>query len=87
MEISIRHNRVHLRNADLGENFSNIMTDLILDKLGRVKVKTGSNNFFYMDLDKLPIEVLQAISEVLKKEVKNRILIKIEKKVRRSMKK
>lgn len=87
MEISLRHNSVYLRNIDLGENFSNIMADLIVDKLGRVKVKTGSKHLFYMDLDKLPPEVLQGISEVLKKEVKNRILIKIEKKVRRSMKK
>jgi hypothetical protein len=85
MEITIRHNSVYLRNVDLGESFSNIMADLIVDKLGRVKVETESKHSFYTDLDNLPLELLQAISKVLKKEAKNRILTKIEERVRRSM--
>ena len=87
MEIIVRHNIVKLRNADLGESFSNMVADLTVDKLGRVKVEAGSLISFETDLDNIPLELLQAISEVLKNETHNKFLVKIGERVRKSLEK
>jgi len=83
MEIIVRHNRVYLKNANLGKDFSNVIADLILDKYGRVKV-IGSKLSFYMGIDYLPFEILDAISERLEKETSNRILERIKEKIQRT---
>jgi len=80
MEIIVRHNGVYLKNASLGKGFSDIVADLIVDKLGRVKV-IGSKLSFYTDLGHLPFEILDAISKGLEKEASNRILARIEERV------
>ena len=85
MEITVRHNRVYLKNVDLGETFSNMVSNLIVDKLGRVKVETGSKHSFYTDLDNLTLNVLQAIFEVLQEEENNNILKKIEERTKISI--
>lgn len=80
MEIIVRHS-VYLKNVDLGKGFSNVVVDLIVDKLGWVNVCVGSKLSFYTDLDRLPFEILDAISKVLEKEAGNRILARIEERV------
>ena len=81
MEIIVRHNSVYLKNANLGKGFSNVVADLIVDKLGRVKVCAGSKLSFYTDIDHLPFEILDAISKGLEKEASNRILARIKERV------
>lgn len=83
MEIIIRHNRVYLKNASLGKGFADMITDLIVDKYGRVKV-IGSKLFFCTDIDHLPFEILDAISKRLEKETSNRILERIKEKIQRT---
>jgi len=81
MDVIVRHNSVYLKNASLGKGFADMAADLIVDKLGRVKVYVGSKLSFYTDLDHLPFEILDAISKGLEKEVNNRILIRIKERV------
>ena len=81
MEIIVRHNRVYLKSANLGKGFADITADLILDKYGRVKV-VGSKLSFHIDLDHLPFEILDTISQRLEKEASNRILKRIKEKIR-----
>jgi len=80
MEIIVRHNRVYLKSANLGKGFADITADLILDKYGRVKV-IGSKLSFHIDLDHLPFEILDTISQRLEKEASNRILKRIKEKI------
>ena len=83
MEIIVRHNRVYLKRANLGKGFADITADLILDKYGRVKV-IGSKLSFHTDLDHLPFEMLDTISQRLEKEASNRILERIKEKIQRT---
>ena len=83
MEIIVRHNRVYLKSANLGKGFADITADLILDKYGRVKV-IGSKLSFHIDLDHLPLEILDTISQRLEKEASNRILKRIKEKIQRT---
>jgi hypothetical protein len=85
MEIIVRYNNVYLKNGNLGDPFLNIKADLTVDKLGRVNVKTTTNHCFSTDLDHLPLELLLAIAKVLETQAYNRILKKIEKRTRRSI--
>jgi len=80
MEISISHNNVQVKNVYLGKSFSNITTDLVIDRHGRVKVNTGAN-FFYTDLHHISHDILNEVSERLKMETNNRILEKIQKRI------
>ena len=82
MEIIVRHNSVYLKNVNLDKGFSYLMADLIVTRYGRVLVKTSSKLSFYTGLDNLPFEILNAISERLKKESSNRILTEIEKRIK-----
>ena len=81
MEIIVEHNSVHVQDTNLGKNFSDIKVDLIIDRYGRVKVKTGSKSYFYTDLNHIPAQILVQISKKLKEEPSNRILSKIKKKI------
>jgi len=83
MEIIFRHNSVYLKNASLGKGFADIIADLIVDTHGRVKV-VSSKLSFYTDLNHLPFEILDAISEGLEKETDNRILERIKEKIQRT---
>jgi hypothetical protein len=85
MEIIVRYNSVYLKNASLGKGFADMAADLIVDKLGRVKVYVGSKLSFYTDLDHLPFEILDAISKGLEKEASNRILEMIKEKIQRRL--
>jgi len=85
MEIIVRYNSVYLKNASLGKGFADMAADLIVDKLGRVKVYVGSKLSFYTDLDHLPFEILDAISKGLEKEASNRILERIKEKIQRRL--
>ncbi len=67
MKISIRYNNVHVKDVDLGENFSNMKGDVTIDKLGKVTVLTKSKKPFDTDLSLLPILILHEIDEILKK--------------------
>ena len=80
MEISISHKNVQLKNVNLGKSFANITTDLIIDRYGRVKVNAGPS-FFYTDLLHISHDILNEVSERLKKEANNRILVKIKKRI------
>ena len=85
MDVIVRHNSVYLKNASLGKGFADMAADLIVDKLGRVKVYVGSKLSFYTDLDHLPFEILDAISKGLEKEASNRILERIKEKIQRRL--
>ena len=71
--------------TNLGGKMDFVRADLTVDKLGRVNVKTTTNHCFSTDLDHLPLELLLAIAKVLETQAYNRILKKIEKRTRRSI--
>ena len=84
MEIVVKHNSVYLKRVNLGRNFSSMIADVIIDRLGRVKVYTESElktPSFYTDLYHLPPEVLTVISKKLENEAENKILTKIDKRI------
>ena len=81
MKIIVEHNCVHVQNVDLSKNFSDLIVDIIIDRYGRVKVKTGSKLSFYTDLNHIPAQILMNISKKLNVEPSNRILAKIKKKI------
>lgn len=82
LEIIIKHNSVYLKKANLGENFSDLIVDLTVNKYGKVKVKIRDNLSFNTDLDRLPSTILIAISETLQKKASNRTLERIGKKIK-----
>ena len=84
MDVIVRYNSVYLKNASLGKSFGNMVADLIVDKYGKVKI-IKSKLSFYTDLDCLPFEMLNVISERLEKEGSNRILTRIKEKVSSNM--
>lgn len=84
MDVIVRYNSVYLKNANLGKSFGNMVADLIVDKYGKVKI-IKSKLSFYTDLDCLPFEMLNVISERLEKEGSNRILTRIKEKVSSNM--
>ena len=54
MEIIIRQNSVNVKNVNLGKNFSEMIMDLMVDRVGRVKVYKQSKPTkisFYTDLN------------------------------------
>ena len=83
MEIIIRHNGVYLKNANLGKGFAGMTADLVLNKYGRVTV-VGSKLSFLTDLNRIPVEILDAVTKSLEKEAGNRILEKIKEKIQRT---
>jgi len=82
MEIIVRHNSVHLKNVNLGKGFSDTLANLTLDSRCRVRMQFGSKLTLYTDLGVLPTEVLSLVSSKLEKEPDNRILSKMEKRIR-----
>ncbi len=80
MEIIISHNRIQVKNVELGKGFANITTDLVIDRYGRVKASTGPT-FFYTDLNHTPHHILTDVSERLQTEATNRILKNIQKRI------
>lgn len=66
-----------MKDANLGKGFSDMVADLVVDQQGRVKVYVMSKLSFYTDVEHLPSEILDTISERLKGETSNRILIRI----------
>jgi len=83
MEIVISHNKIYVKNAILGESFDGVITDLIVKKDGRVYA-IGSKPYFYTDLDRLSVETLRAISEIIETENED-ILIKLKKRIKTTM--
>ena len=84
MEITVIHNSVSVKNVSLDKEFSGMIADLLVDRLGRVKVYTGSDQkrlSFYTTLEYLPSELLLAMSEKLENEVSNRVFVKIKKRI------
>ncbi|MDQ1280429.1 MAG: hypothetical protein QG670_1692 [Thermoproteota archaeon] len=84
MDITIGYNNICLKNANLGKSFEDMKADLIIDKYGRVKVIMTKTSFS-TGLDNLPYEMLSAISKVLESGAKNKILERIEEKVKSNM--
>lgn len=85
LEIIIKQNRVYVKNANLGENFSDLLADLTVDKYGRVKVKIRSNLSFNTNLPYLPSTILTAVSERLEKKERNKNLLQIGKKIKSAL--
>jgi len=70
--------------VSLDKEFSGLTASLSVDRLGRVKVYTGSDQkrlSFYTTLECLPSELLLAVSEKLENEVSNRFLVEINKRI------
>jgi hypothetical protein len=83
MEIIIQLNGISVKDVSL-DKFSGIVANLHVDRLGRVKVYTGSDQkrlSFYTTLEYLPSELLLAMSGTLENEVSNRVLVKIKKRI------
>ena len=85
LEIIIKHNSVYVKNANLGESFSDLLADLTVDKYGRVKVKIRSNLSFNTNLPYLPSTILTAVSERLEKKERNKNLLQIGKKIKSAL--
>ena len=84
MEIIIKQNSISVNNVSLDKKFSGIIVSLLVDRLGRVKVYTGSDQkrlSFYTTLEYLPSELLLAMSEKLENEVSNRVFVEIKKRI------
>jgi hypothetical protein len=84
MEIIVKQNSISVKNLSLDKEFSGIIANLLVDRLGRVKVYTGSDQkrlSFYTTLEYLPSELLLAMSEKLENEASNRVLVKIKKRI------
>jgi hypothetical protein len=56
-----------------------------VDKRGRVNIEATTQLSFSTELDHLPLELLQAIAEVLEKKGYNQIRKNIEKRTKRSI--
>lgn len=82
MEILVRHNNVQVKNVNLGKGFSDVLANLTLDSQCRVRVQIGSKMTFNTDLGALSTEILHPISDRLEKEADNRILVRIEKRIK-----
>ena len=68
MEIIFKQNSISVNNVSLDKEFSGIIANLSVDRLGRVKVYIGSDQkrlSFYTTLEYLPSELLLAMSEKL----------------------
>ena len=83
MDITIRSNRIYVKNVQLGQHFPDVVGDLIVDNKGRVNVKTPAS--FYTDLDCIDQSILQNVFAKLENEADNRTLMKIRKKIERSI--
>ncbi len=84
MEIIVEQNSISVNNVSLDKEFSGIIASLLVNRLGRVKVYTGSDQkrlSFYTTLEYLPSELLLAMSEKLENEVSNRVFVKIKKRI------
>jgi hypothetical protein len=67
LRVSVQHNRVVLRDVDLGERFADLHADVAVDKYGRVQLLTEKMKF-YCSLDSLGNDVLEAIRDILSKD-------------------
>ncbi len=84
MEIIFNQNSISVNSVSLDKEFSGIIVNLIVDRLGRVKVYTGSDKkmlSFFTTLEYLPPELLLAVSEKLENETSNRFLMEINKRI------
>ena len=81
MEIVVKDNSVHLKNVNLGNNFSNIVADLIIGKYGQVKVQLNSGLSINTGMSSLPSATLRLVSDELEKMEKNKIQKEIKKKI------
>jgi hypothetical protein len=75
MNITIRNNRIYVENAELGNHFPGLFSNLIIDLKGRVNVQTSTS--FYTDLACLDPDILRSISEKLDAEQNNKSLMKL----------
>jgi hypothetical protein len=83
MDITIGNNRIYVKNVSLGQHFPGVVGDLIVDTKGRVNVTTPAS--FYTDLDCIDQSILQNVSAKLENEANNRTLMKLKKKIDRSI--
>ena len=84
MEIIFKQNSISVNNVSLDKEFSGIIADLSVDRLGRVKVYTGFDQkrlSFYTTLEYLPSELLLVMFEKLETEASNRVFVEIKKRV------
>jgi len=84
MEIIVKQNSISVNNVSLDKEFSGIIANLLVDRIGRVKVYIGSDQkrlSFYTTLEYLPSELLLAMSEKLENEASNRFYVKIKKRI------
>lgn len=65
MEILIGQTCVYLKDVNLGESFSDMTADLMVDRFGKVRVYRESTLSFFTDLNHLPSEILMAASDGL----------------------
>jgi hypothetical protein len=78
MNFAILYNKVHVYNVDLGNIFSNIQVDLVLDRNGNVKIISRITKFtFYSNLTSLNAIILKEISNFLSDQnIKSALIIK-----------
>ena len=81
MNITIRNNRIYVEHAELGTRFPDLISDLVIDPKGRVKVQISVP--FYTDLNCLHPSILFDIAKKLDAEQDNRTLMKLKKKIDR----
>ena len=78
MNFAIQYNKVHVYNVDLGNRFSNIHVDLVINRNGNVKIINQKTKFtFYSNLTSLNAIILNEISNFLSKQkIKSALIIK-----------
>jgi len=79
--VALTHNSVIVKHIQLGEQFSNISGDLLIDRKGRVQIVVNSSHSFYINVHELPVSLLQAISTQIEKKGATGIVSTIQKKL------
>jgi hypothetical protein len=81
LDVTLTHNSVIVKHIQLGEQFSNIAGDLLIDRKGRVQIVVNSVHSFYINVHELPVPLLQAISKQIEKKGALGIVSTIQKKL------
>lgn len=81
MDVILTHNSVIVKHIQLGEHFSNISGDLLIDRKGQVQIVVNSVHSFYVNVHELPVPLLQAISKQIEKKGATGIISTIQKKL------
>jgi hypothetical protein len=70
-----------VKHIQLGEHFSNISGDLLIDRKGHVQIVVNRVHSFYVNVHELPVPLLQAISKQIEKKGAIGIISTIQKKL------